>query len=161
MPRGDGTGPAGFGPMTGRAAGYCAGYDAPGFADAPGAGGRAGARGQGVVGIRPRTGAGRGRGYRRIYGATGMPGWMRYGCPGWAAFPVGGFRGVPQESRYDDDVQGMSVEREKELLSEQVQFLRSELGIVERRLNDLTGLGSNQKQSPDQGQGPTEDGSSR
>ncbi|MBC7077615.1 MAG: DUF5320 domain-containing protein, partial [Synergistales bacterium] len=24
MPRGDGTGPAGFGPMTGRAAGYCA-----------------------------------------------------------------------------------------------------------------------------------------
>jgi len=68
---------------------------------------------------------------------------------------------VPQESRYDDDVQGMSVEREKELLSEQVQFLRSELGIVERRLNDLTGLGSNQKQSPDQGQGPTEDGSSR
>jgi len=31
MPRGDGTGPAGMGPMTGRAAGYCAGYDRPGF----------------------------------------------------------------------------------------------------------------------------------
>jgi len=31
MPRGDGTGPAGMGPMTGRAAGYCAGYPAPGF----------------------------------------------------------------------------------------------------------------------------------
>ena len=26
MPGGDGTGPAGAGPMTGRAAGYCAGY---------------------------------------------------------------------------------------------------------------------------------------
>ncbi|MBN1125140.1 MAG: DUF5320 domain-containing protein, partial [Sedimentisphaerales bacterium] len=26
MPFGDGTGPAGFGPMTGRAAGFCAGY---------------------------------------------------------------------------------------------------------------------------------------
>jgi len=26
MPRGDGTGPWGLGPMTGRAAGYCAGY---------------------------------------------------------------------------------------------------------------------------------------
>ena len=26
MPRGDGTGPRGLGPMTGRAAGYCAGY---------------------------------------------------------------------------------------------------------------------------------------
>lgn len=31
MPRGDGTGPAGMGPMTGRAAGYCAGYQSPGF----------------------------------------------------------------------------------------------------------------------------------
>ncbi|KPL16493.1 MAG: hypothetical protein AMJ92_12805 [candidate division Zixibacteria bacterium SM23_81] len=31
MPRGDGTGPMGLGPMTGRAAGYCAGYPLPGF----------------------------------------------------------------------------------------------------------------------------------
>lgn len=31
MPAGDGTGPAGLGPMTGRAAGYCAGYPVPGF----------------------------------------------------------------------------------------------------------------------------------
>ena len=30
MPRGDGTGPAGFGPLTGRGAGYCAGYPVPG-----------------------------------------------------------------------------------------------------------------------------------
>jgi hypothetical protein len=30
MPRGDGTGPSGMGPMTGRSAGYCAGYDTPG-----------------------------------------------------------------------------------------------------------------------------------
>ena len=32
MPGGDGTGPAGLGPKTGRAAGYCAGYPAPGCA---------------------------------------------------------------------------------------------------------------------------------
>lgn len=32
MPRGDGTGPMGMGPMTGRGMGYCAGYRAPGFA---------------------------------------------------------------------------------------------------------------------------------
>ncbi|MBS3763606.1 MAG: DUF5320 domain-containing protein [Planctomycetes bacterium] len=39
MPGGDGTGPAGFGPMTGRAAGYCAGYSVPGFMNAiPGRG---------------------------------------------------------------------------------------------------------------------------
>jgi len=31
MPRGDGTGPMGLGPMTGRGAGYCAGYHTPGF----------------------------------------------------------------------------------------------------------------------------------
>ena len=37
MPRGDGTGPEGMGPMTGRGAGYCAGTDAPGFG-APGFG---------------------------------------------------------------------------------------------------------------------------
>jgi hypothetical protein len=31
MPRGDGTGPMGMGPMTGRAVGFCAGYPSPGF----------------------------------------------------------------------------------------------------------------------------------
>ena len=31
MPWGNGTGPAGYGPMTGRAAGYCAGYPVPGY----------------------------------------------------------------------------------------------------------------------------------
>ena len=31
MARGDGTGPAGMGPMTGRGAGYCAGYPIPGY----------------------------------------------------------------------------------------------------------------------------------
>jgi hypothetical protein len=42
MPRGDGTGPAGFGSMTGRAAGYYTGYSMPGFANSwvPGWGGR-------------------------------------------------------------------------------------------------------------------------
>ena len=33
MPGGDRTGPMGAGPKTGRGAGYCAGYDAPGFAN--------------------------------------------------------------------------------------------------------------------------------
>jgi hypothetical protein len=31
MPFGDGTGPMGIGPMTGRGAGFCAGFGAPGF----------------------------------------------------------------------------------------------------------------------------------
>jgi hypothetical protein len=31
MPRGNRTGPMGMGPMTGRGAGYCAGFSVPGF----------------------------------------------------------------------------------------------------------------------------------
>ncbi|NLE41695.1 MAG: DUF5320 domain-containing protein [Lentisphaerae bacterium] len=39
MPRGDGTGPRGLGPRTGRAAGFCAGNTVPGSAvGSPGAG---------------------------------------------------------------------------------------------------------------------------
>ncbi|HEX54616.1 MAG: hypothetical protein DRO90_02100 [Candidatus Altiarchaeales archaeon] len=33
MPGGDGTGPLGEGPMTGRRAGFCAGYPVPGYAN--------------------------------------------------------------------------------------------------------------------------------
>jgi len=33
MPFGDGTGPRGMGPMTGRGAGYCTGFGQPGFAN--------------------------------------------------------------------------------------------------------------------------------
>lgn len=33
MPAGDKTGPLGLGPMTGRAIGYCAGYNTPGYAN--------------------------------------------------------------------------------------------------------------------------------
>ena len=48
MPRGDGTGPAGTGPMTGRGAGYCSGSQNPGFAvGAPRGGGFGRGRGSG------------------------------------------------------------------------------------------------------------------
>ncbi len=59
MPAGDGTGPKGTGPMTGRGAGYCTDYDAPGFANSmPGRGfgmGR-GRRGRGRFGCAPAWG---------------------------------------------------------------------------------------------------------
>jgi len=67
MPRGDRTGPAGMGPMTGRAAGFCAGNNMPGYAN-PGAG-----RGFGM------GRGGRGRGFRHWFWATGLPGWLRFG----------------------------------------------------------------------------------
>ncbi|OPX32826.1 MAG: hypothetical protein B1H40_01530 [Candidatus Latescibacteria bacterium 4484_181] len=63
MPLGNGTGPMGLGPMTGRAAGYCAGYPVPGFMNPYG--GRLG------LGWRP-----------------GYPvGWPAGPYPGWAAYP--------------------------------------------------------------------------
>lgn len=52
MPRGDGTGPLGFGPMTGRGAGFCAGYGVPGYMNPVGAwrfGGRGRGRGFGFA----------------------------------------------------------------------------------------------------------------
>ena len=61
MPAGDGTGPMGMGPMTGRRAGYCAGFGVPGYAN----------MGAGVRGCW----GGRGRGFRNRYLATGVPGW--------------------------------------------------------------------------------------
>ncbi|OQX71271.1 MAG: hypothetical protein B6D62_02255 [Candidatus Cloacimonas sp. 4484_275] len=54
MPRGDGTGPNGMGPMTGRGLGYCAGYGRAGFTNPVG-------RGFG-------RGYGFGRGFGRGYG---------------------------------------------------------------------------------------------
>ena len=48
MPCGDGTGPMGMGPMTGRGAGFCGGFGAPGFMNAaPGRGGMGFGRGRG------------------------------------------------------------------------------------------------------------------
>ena len=59
MPRGDRTGPWGQGPMTGRAAGYCAGYSVPGYMNlVPGFG-----RGQ-----RRDRGRGFGRGWCKGFG---------------------------------------------------------------------------------------------
>ncbi|MFC1552265.1 DUF5320 domain-containing protein [Candidatus Latescibacterota bacterium] len=60
MPRGDRTGPNGMGPMTGRGAGYCAGFSVPGFMSPLGRQGQGFFRGGGRGGGR---GFGRGFGY--------------------------------------------------------------------------------------------------
>ena len=71
MPFGNGTGPAGMGPMTGRAAGFCAGYNMPGYANPfPGRG--FGGRG------------GRGGGWGRRGAWFGAP---YYQAPAYAAAP--------------------------------------------------------------------------
>lgn len=76
MPFGDGTGPMGLGPMTGRAAGFCAGFGMPGYANP-------------LVGypygyprlapVWPRWGWGFGRGWGRGFGR----GWWRWRWYPW------------------------------------------------------------------------------
>lgn len=53
MPRGNGTGPTGMGPMTGKGTGYCAGYGMPGSGLRMGAGQMRGWRGGCGRGLRP------------------------------------------------------------------------------------------------------------
>ena len=119
MPRGNRTGPAGWGPQTGRGLGYCAGYDAPGYANpAPGFG-----RGRGGRGAGPGWRGGAGRGWRHEYYATGLPRWARYDyAPDWAY----GLYGPP-----------MREEQETELLRNQAEALKRELEAITKRLDEL------------------------
>lgn len=107
MPRGDRTGPMGMGPMTGRAAGYCAGFPGPGYVDAgPGWGyGRGWGRG---------FGRGFGRGLGRGFGRS--VGWG-FGGP-WGAWQI-------------------SREEELEYLKEQSDMLKQELASIDGRISQI------------------------
>ena len=118
MPRGDGTGPMGMGPMTGRAAGFCAGYETPGYMNpAP-------VRGSGMGAGQGRGFGGGGRGWRNRYYATGMPGWMRFG--GYAA-PYA----PPVPTQKPDP------ETEKQALKNQAESLQSQLDFIKKRLDEF------------------------
>jgi len=116
MPNGDRTGPWGQGPMTGRRAGFCAGYDRPGYANP--IGGRGFGRGRGM---------GRGRGPGRGFGGGFGRGLGYYGStsepPGPRTIPV--FREP-------------SPEEEKVFLENLVKDLETELGDVKARIKELT-----------------------
>jgi len=122
MPAGDGTGPRGMGPMTGRGAGYCAGYGAPGYANPmPG-------RSFGMGWGRGHGGGG-GRGWRNMYYATGLPGWARYGyAPAWGAPPAAAYGpyGAPP-----------TPEQETEFLKSQAKMLKEELDAISQRIAEL------------------------
>lgn len=122
MPRGDGTGPAGMGPMTGRAAGFCAGYSVPGYANP------VGGRGYGGWG-RGRGFRGGGWGRRNWYYATGAPGWARaaQGLPAWGD-PGAYAPGAPAP---------VSAEQERADLKQQAQYLQESLDTVNKRISEL------------------------
>jgi len=116
MPRGDGTGPMGMGSMTGRGAGYCAGFGQPGYAT-PGPG-------RGIA-----FGRGCGRGFGRGFG------WRAWGYRGAVAPGAGAYAG-PWGAR--------QVTREEELdyLRSQAGMLKDELDAISGRLRDLEGESS-------------------
>ena len=116
MPGGDRTGPAGLGPMTGRAMGHCAGGTTPGYANGgwgrgPGMGfGRGGCGGRGMRG-------GFRAGWRNLFHATGLTRWQRAGA---------GPRLQP----------GLGPEQDQEALKRQAEYLEQALGDVRKRLQD-------------------------
>lgn len=120
MPRGDRMGPAGWGPMSGRAAGYCAGYGVPGYMN-PMPDGGAWAPGAGM------GRGGRGRGHRNMYWATGMTGWQRgaMGYPG-----AYGFAGPAPF--YEP-----SAEQELAALRNQVKLMEEGLQQTQERIREL------------------------
>ncbi|MBN2534421.1 MAG: DUF5320 domain-containing protein [Spirochaetales bacterium] len=112
MPGGDGTGPAGLGPMTGRAAGFCAGYSIPGYANP--VWGRGGfGRGFGRFG-------GRGRGFRNRFFSAGFAGFGNVYTP--YAPPA------------------VTVEQEADVLRNQVKYLQDHLNALNQRIQELENL---------------------
>ena len=118
MPGGDGTGPAGLGPMTGRAAGYCTGNAAPGFVNPiPG-------RGYGGWG---RGGGGWGR--RNWFYATGLTGWQRAGMGG------PGFAGAsPYAAPFAPTV---TQQQELDMLKGQAEYFEDALDGIKKRIVEL------------------------
>ncbi len=118
MPRGDGTGPGGMGPMTGRAAGYCAGYNTPGFANP--------VHGRGFWGAGRGGFGGGGRGWRNMYYATGLPGWARFG-------------GVPYAEPYGIPPYAAQTtpEQEVDYLKDQAKYFQDSLGNINKRIEEL------------------------
>lgn len=115
MPSGDGTGPMGTGPMTGRGAGYCADVGMPGYQNPMPGRGRGMGRGWG-------RGGGRGRGWRHQFHAAGQP--SRAGSP-------------PAEEVGQEPVS--SLTQDIQLLKEQAQRLESTLADIQRRISELPG----------------------
>ncbi len=113
MPAGDGTGPMGMGPMTGRGAGYCGGFSMPGYvSSAPVQG----------MGFRRGWGQGGGRGRGR--------GWCRSYYPAGNVVNQFGFGRIPNEAV-------PSAEHELQVLEAQAGRLEGALEDIKRRIAEL------------------------
>jgi len=123
MPGGNARGPFGMGPMTGRAAGFCAGFGAPGSMNPwVGRGFPGGGRGRGG-----------GRGYRNRFYATGLTGWQRadagWPAQGWGWPYTPGFAGP--------GVTAISREQQLEALRGQAEAMENSLEGIRKRIEEL------------------------
>ena len=103
---GNGTGPAGLGPKTGRGAGYCTGYSVPGYKNTT-----VPRRGYFRTGFQ-----GGGGGWRNVYNATGLTRWQRESTtqPVTTTQPV------------------LTKEQQLEALKKQAEYLKNELEKITR-----------------------------
>jgi len=115
MPAGNGRGPMGAGPMTGRGAGYCAGYSEPGFVNP--------VRGGGYFGY----GRGGGRGWRNQRYAAGTD----FRGRGFRNFQMAG------DGEFNYLRPEFSAESELRMLKEQAELMQKELASVNERINEL------------------------
>jgi hypothetical protein len=129
MPRGDRTGPAGLGPMSGRALGPCAGYDVRGYMEPLlGRGFRGCGRGRGG------GNGGGGFGWRNRFYATGLPGWQRPE----ALYPS---RGRPWPN-VAPAASPIAREQELEALKGQAEYLEQTLEDIRKRVEELQAQGT-------------------
>jgi hypothetical protein len=108
-----------MGPMTGRAAGYCAGYAVPGYMNPVGGRGFGGGWGRGRGG---------GRGWRNRYWATGLTGWQR------AAVGAPAFGGVAPGAPF---APSMSNEQQISALKQQAEYFQDALEGIREQIDQL------------------------
>ena len=121
MPGGDRTGPLGMGPMTGRAGGYCTGFQMPGFANS-----------MDRYGFGMRGGRGGGRGHRHRFYATGLTGWQR----GMPRFPFPGYYPGPLPSKAPFNP-AITREQEADMLKSQVEEMEDTISGMKKRIQEI------------------------
>ena len=109
--------------MTGRAAGYCAGYSAPGYMSPAPGGGFGYGRGRGF-------GRGMGRGFGRAWAGQGMQPYG-YSPYGYAPYPPAAPPIYPPVGA------APSREQELEMLGAQAQGIEQTLGDIRKRISEL------------------------
>jgi hypothetical protein len=112
--------------MTGRGAGFCGGYSAPGYASSPGRGGYSGS-GRGV--------RGGGRGLRNQHCSN----FMGYRGRGFQNYPPYYGRGFSYSQPE------FSADLEIKVLKEQAEFMQKEASLINERIRELESLAAGQK----------------